>query len=645
MRVKLLKMFRPAKIHHVTTILREDKVNKLISSLYEKGICELKETQVDLSSKYSYEIVKNVDDIQTRLNFIINSLEEYKEIIQPGSRIKELVSPEAPKRQKSALYSAEEIIEEVTYHLGLIEPKIQERLEALQKINEKIENDNFIISNLSLMPDTKTDIFKSSDNIKCFLGLVNTASVRKIEAALKEKAVIGVKEKDKNQSLAAIFSSFEDASSVERILHEVGFQAIEIKFEDKKPLDIIKSLKKEGDKLNEEKRKIEAFLKKTQKVYESKFDLLSEELAIAKGKILALENFKATKAFAVLEAWVPEKDLKKFHNIVKETSKEYYIEVEEKDDAPTSFKNPKLIKPFEAITELYSPPKYKGFDPTPILAITFSIFFGFMLTDAVYGLMILGLGWMMFRGIGKINEGMKKASIILIMFGISTTVFGIIFGSYFGDFFQKIGWNVPVPIDAMKQVMLTLSIALAIGSLHLIIGLVAGFYDNASRGKLKDALAKQGVWLVFMAALFLFVFKLSTLGLIAVGLAVVMQMFFNFLEGGPVSSILSVFGFSGFIGDLFSYARLMALAIGTAGIALAVNFMVLMVIDLIPWAGYLIAVVIFIVGHLFNVVMNGLGSFIHSTRLHFLEFFTKFYDGGGRTYKPFLAEREKTFVK
>jgi V/A-type H+-transporting ATPase subunit I len=309
------------------------------------------------------------------------------------------------------------------------------------------------------------------------------------------------------------------------------------------------------------------------------------------------------------------------------------------------FDNPKLIKPFEAITNLYSPPRYKDLDPTPILAVTFSIFFGFMLTDAVYGVMILALGWLMFRGIGKINDGMKKAAIILIMFGISTTAFGVLFGSYFGDFFQKIGLNVPVPIDAMKQVMLTLSIALGIGSLHLMVGLIAGFYENMHKGSLKDAMAKQGVWLIFMAGLVLFLFKLNTIGLAAIIIAVVFQMFFNFLDGGPVSSLLSVFGFSGFIGDLFSYARLMALAIGTAGIALAVNFMVLMVIDLIPWVGYLLAIVIFIVGHLFNIVMNGLGSFIHSTRLHFLEFFTKFYDGGGRTYKPFMAERKKTFVE
>ncbi len=638
-------MFRPAKIYHATIILEEDKVKPLINRLYELGLCELRESAVDLSSKYSYEIIKSLDEIQIRFNFIIDSLGEYKELIEPGNRLKRLFSPEEPKKHKSLLYPTKEIIEEVEYHLGLIEPKILERLDKLQKIKEQIQKNEFIISDLSLIPNIETNVFRSSEDIKVFLGLVSTTSLSRMREGLEERSVITLKEKDKNQSFLAVFTAPEEASNVERVLHTIGFQTLDIPYENKNPMEIIDGLKKEIDKLENEKRKIKGFLEKTQKIYENKFALLSEELKIAKQKIIALQNFKTTRAFSVLEAWVPEKELKKFHDIIKEVSKRYYIEVNERDGAPTLLKNPKWIKPFEMITELYSLPKYKDFDPTPIMAITFTLFFGFMLTDAAYGIIILALGWIMYRGIGKFNESMKKFAMLLILFGISTTLLGIVFGSYFGNFFQEMGINLPVPIDSIRQVMLTLSIALALGSLHLILGLVSGFYDNISKGSFKNAMAKQGVWLIFIVGLFLFLLKLNMIGLIFIFTAILLQMFFNFLEGGVVSSLLSVFGFSGFIGDLFSYARLMALAIGTAGIALAVNFMVFMVIDMIPWLGVPIAIVVFIVGHLFNVAMNGLGAFIHTTRLHFLEFFTKFYEGGGKTYKPFLAERKNTFIK
>lgn len=639
-------MFRPAKIYHTTIILREDKVNKLINRLYELGVCELKEADVDLSSKYSYEVVKNLDQIQTRFNVIVESLEEYKEVIQPGNRLKKLFSPEAPKKHKSEVYPTQEIIEDVEYHLGLIEPKILDRLDRLQEIKEDIQKNEFIISDLSLIPEIRTELFRSTENIRVLLGLISTASLARIKGEFTNREVVIItKERDKTLSFVTALTSPKELPNVDKILHAVGFVTLDIPFESKTPSEIIDRFKKDISKLEDEKRKIDAFLTKTWKLYEEKFAILSEELEIAKQKIIALQNFKTTEAISVLEAWVPEKDFDKFHETVKEISKQYYIEIDEKDDAPTLFKNSKWVRPFEMITELYSPPKYKGFDPTPIMAITFTLFFGFMLTDAAYGLILLALGWIMYRGVGKFNETMKKSAMLLILFGISTTILGVIFGSYFGTFFHDIGINLPIPIDSMRQVMLTLGIALGLGSLHLIIGLVSGFYDNVHKGSLKDAMATQGVWLIFMVGIFLFLLKLSTIGIIAILIAVGLQMFFNFLEGGFVSSLLSVFGFSGFIGDLFSYARLMALAIGTAGISLAVNFMVFMVLDMIPWVGVIIAIVVFIVGHLFNVVMNGLGAFIHTTRLHFLEFFTKFYEGGGRTYKPFLAERKNTFVK
>ena len=654
-------MFRPTKIYHTTVILEENKVNTLINRLHELGLCELKEqgikdfsapkspnserSEICLSSKYSYEQSKDLDDIQTRFNFIDDSLEEYKEIIQPGNRLKNIFSPKPPRRHKSEVYSPEELIREVSHNLSLIEPKVLEKLEHLQKVNEQVQNKEFIISNLSSIPDMKTNIFISSENIKILLGLVNNSSIPKINEELEDNSVIVSEEKDKNQTFISIFTTPNELANADKVLHSVGFQQLDIPYENKEPEAIIMTLKSEIVKLENEKIKISNFLKKTRKSYNKKLALLSEELRIAKQKILALHNFQTTKSFSILEVWVPKNNLEKFNKVVKETSKNYYMEADEKDTAPTLLNNHKLIKPFEMITELYSPPKYNGFDPTPLLAITFTIFFGFMLTDVAYGLMLLAMGWVMYRGIGKFNESMKNFAIIIIAFGISTVLIGAVFGSYFGNFFQELGINLPIPIDSMRQVMLTLSIALALGALHLIMGLVAGFYENIHQGSFKEAMAKQGVWLIFMVGLVLFLLKLNTIGLIVIITAVLLQMFFSFLEGGLVTSILSIFGFSGFIGDLFSYARLMALAIGTAGIALAVNFMVFMVIDLIPWIGYPIAVIVFIIGHLFNVAMNGLGAFIHSTRLHFLEFFTKFYDGGGRTYKPFLAKRENTFIE
>lgn len=640
----LIKMFRPAKIYHITGIVMEDKVTALINRLYEGGVCELKEAESDISSRYSYELIKSLDEMQTRFNFILDSLEEYKEVVQPGSRIKQLFSPEPPLKHKSRIYSTEDILEEVGYHLDLIEPKILKQLGRLQKIKEQIQKDEFIITNLSLLPEIETINLRPSENISVFTGLTPNSSLKKLKDELGEKCVIGIEPDGKTHSLVILFSMAEEAADVEKALHTVGFQITEIPYEDEKPAKIIKNLKEEIGILKDEKKKIGSFLTKTSKIYEKKFVLLSEEFEIAKQKIEALRKFKTTKAFSVVEAWVPKKNLEKFNGIVKEISKQYYLEADERDDAPTLLDNPKLVKPFEMITELYSPPKYREFDPTIIIAIAFPLFYGFMLTDAAYGLILILLGIVMYRGIGKYNEKSRKFATLLIYFGISTLLLGAVFGSYFGDFLQKLGLHVPMVMDPMKQVIPTLAVALSLGSLHIFTGLAVGFYENITHKRVKDAFAKQGVWIFFMIGLLSIILKQTIFGLIVIGAAVALQLVFNFIDGGFVISILSIFSFTGFVGDVFSYARLMALALSTAGIALAVNFMVFLVAGSVPYLGIILGIVIFIVGHLFNTAMNGLGAFIHATRLHFLEFFTKFYDGGGRLYQPFKAERKSTYL-
>ena len=147
------------------------------------------------------------------------------------------------------------------------------------------------------------------------------------------------------------------------------------------------------------------------------------------------------------------------------------------------------------------------------------------------------------------------------------------------------------------------------------------------------------MWLLFLAGAGCAVLGAMSIGIGLIALSVLLKVLLVFLKDGPVSAMLSVFDFSGFIGDMFSYARLMAMAVGTAGVALAINFIGLLVADLIPTVGVVLAGILLFVGHLFNMAMNGLGAFVHTVRLHFLEFFTKFYYGGGKGYKPFHATK------
>ncbi len=634
-------MFRTDKIMHVELILPKDKVEKVTSEFFEKGFCELKEVENDLSD-FETE-AKELDDLRTQIDGLSNELEEYKPIIQADSMIRSLFAPKAPKKFKVMPNTEEKFIKHLKKRLDTLSPEIMDNINSINDIKEKTQKNKFFISNLRMLPEIKTKVFRPSDNINVFLGLVNTEQFAKVNI----KAVHTVERINKTQSLISIFTQNEKTNEINRILHEIGFEKLDIPFEDKHPKEIIQSLKDEDVKLDFKKKELGEALKQSHIEHNEELTILTEEIESYLTKSNAFDKFKTGKSFSVIEAWVPLDKLNDFKKVVAQNLDDYHMKMQEREDAPTLYKNPKLIKPFELITNLYGAPKYGTFDPTPLVAIFFALFFGFMLTDFVYGFVMILLAILVYRGLGRYDQSVRELCIIFMAFGITTMVFGAVFGSYFGDFFQKLGYQVPLLIDSLTDVMLTLSIALGVGALHMGIGLYCGFFENLRNNNIKAAIGNQGVWLTFLVGIGLILLRgvFIYVGLSIIGIAVIMQLIFKFMEGGTIGSVISIFDFFGFIGDLFSYARLMALGIGTAGISLAVNFMALLVVDSVPYVGIVFGIIIFIMGHVFNMAMNGLGSFIHSTRLHFLEFFSKFYEGGGRVYEPFAPKRKYTSVQ
>ncbi len=636
-------MFTPAKMLHAQLVISKGRSQQLIVALHEAGICELKETDGKDLSEMEAVGSNEIEGMRQRLARLMAALDEFKPVRQPENLVKALFFPKEPEKIKVNLLSNEAVLGEVKAHLDVIEPKAEKQLDELKGIGQRISEIGFEIEELSILPAVNTNVFSPTKNIAVLLGIITNKAVAELGAKL-QKSVYLLKERDENTSLIIIACKQAERERIEKELHSIGFEPLSVRFTDKKPREIIRELEQERIELVKRTREIRLYLQNTAKMYWEKLEVLAEELGVCVERAKALQQLKAGNSFTVMEAWLPEKNLGKFKRIVGREAGKYYLATDERADAPTLLKNPKLLKPFEMLTELYSVPKYNGLDPTPVIAITFAIFFGYMLTDFVYGVALALIAFAIFRGIGRYNAELRSFSAVLIALGISTALLGAAFTSYFGDFFPKIGIEMPGLLDPLKQVIVIIGLAVLIGALHISIGLLMGFIDNFRLGKKRDAFAKQGVWLFFMAgAVFALLgeqFLMVGLGLIA--LAVVLNIIFSVLEGGAVIGMLSIFDFSGFIGDIFSYARLTALAIGTAGIALAVNFMALLVNDMVPVIGLPLAIIVFLGGHFFNMIMNGLGAFIHALRLHFLEFFQKFYDGGGRLYRPFYAKREKT---
>ncbi|MBQ9980431.1 MAG: V-type ATP synthase subunit I [Oscillospiraceae bacterium] len=351
------------------------------------------------------------------------------------------------------------------------------------------------------------------------------------------------------------------------------------------------------------------------------------------------ERMVGTDKTFYLEGWTTVNDAAALEDILKDYTCWWEIEdptEEEAEEVPVKLKSNKLTSPFNMVTEMYSLPFYGGVDPNPLIMPFFTVFFGIMFADMGYGLLLLILGIIMSkkmrpRGMMKYMCGLMKIC------GISTFVFGALTGSFFGDVItvlsEMFGGYVELPkaIDALGDPMTVLIGSLALGVLHLLVGLGVQGYMLIRDGQVKEALFDVGTtYLMFIGV------ALGALGVTWIVLIVAVVLFIisqgrssKSIVGKIGSGLWALYNFiTGYFGDILSYCRLMALMLASAVIASVFNTLGAMTGNIVVF------IVIFVIGHLLNIALNVIGTFVHTSRLQYLEFFGKFYRDGGKPFQP-----------
>ena len=348
---------------------------------------------------------------------------------------------------------------------------------------------------------------------------------------------------------------------------------------------------------------------------------------------------ETVSAFKV-QGWVRKDRAQRVEKVVQSVTDAYqltFADPAEGEIPPTVLENGKLVEHYESVVELYSLPKAGSIDPDLIMAPFHFIFFGMMLSDAGYGLV---LTVMLYFALKKFKPtGFARQLALVIFFGsISTVLWGAMFGGWFG-----LEWK-PLLFVPMKEPLKMLALCFGLGAIHLVAGMLVKVYMLLRDGDVMGAVCDQISWLIMFLGFFLMALVPGPIGKYLAWLGAGIIILFGGREKKGIVSrllggLLTLYNISGYLSDLLSYSRIFALGLATGVIAMVINTVAQMLWSAGP-VGIVAAILVLLAGHYFNIIINVLGAFVHSSRLQYIEFFGKFYEAGGRAFLP-LALRTK----
>ncbi len=330
----------------------------------------------------------------------------------------------------------------------------------------------------------------------------------------------------------------------------------------------------------------------------------------------------------------------------------FYRDAREDEETPVKLKNNVIVRAFEVILEMYGAPSSQEVDPMPVMAPFYMILFGMMLSDVGYGAMLMaGTAYMLFGR--KVEGNTRQMSMMLFISGISSVIWGFVFGGFFGDMLTAVTMgkvNFPAlwfnPMDSPVQLLL---FSMVFGVIHLFFGLGLHIINEKRQGNLIGGLADSVTWYLIIPGLGLMLgagalasdpARVELLKAIGQWMALAGAAFGLIFAGhgikNPFKRLIkglgALYGITSYLSDILSYARILALVLATSVIATVVNMLGMLVGP--SFVGYIVFALIGVFGHTLNLALSALSAFVHTSRLQYVELFGKFFVGGGSFWNP-----------
>ena len=626
-----------AKMNKVTIIGTKDKQENILKKLRKLGFFQIE----DMSNIIEEEEFKDIfhkeekNDEIAKLNQKLQLTEKVISDIRKYNKVK--------KSMFEGKEYYEEISEETAENTYKEVKKTNELIGNIETNTQKIEEGKNEIA--KLQPWTNFSISADLENIEyieLIFGIISTKYKKdQVVQALNKENIeqsIEIINKDKKNIYLVIITKKENKAQIIRRLKRFDFKEEEINIESE---TIAEKIAKIREKISGLEKQIEADRKEIKtdkiKIFENLYDyyLSQKDLKIAE------RNIVTTRNTFYLEGWMPE-------GCKIENNKEFIIKVrpEEKyENAPVLVKNNRMLQPFQSITNMYSVPNKHELDPNGIMAFFYVIFFGLMLSDAGYGL-LLSLACLFMIKKKKYARGEGNLVKLLGLCGVSAVIWGIFFGSCFGNLIP-----LKAVIDPLNDVMPLMGLALLLGIIHIYVGMFMKVIELVKQKKIFDAICDIGFWYLLLTGVFLLVIPIvaGNIGIwseVGKYLAIAGVIGIVLTGGRKEKNIIkkctkgvsSLYDITSYLSDVLSYSRLMALCLSTGVIAQVVNLLAGLV-------GPIPAVIIGIIGHGFNLANSALGSYVHTSRLQYVEFFGKFYEGGGKEFTPFKYRNKYTKIR